>query len=195
MKTLLVATGNLHKLAEIKEILGPLGIRILGADDVGGIPEVEEDGDTFHENAAKKAVEVAAARHCVTMADDSGLEVFALDGEPGVYSARYAGADADDRRNLEKLLEQMEGVNERAARFRCVIALADADGLIGTAEGEVRGSIVDEPRGSGGFGYDPIFIPEGYEKTFAELAPDVKNSLSHRGAALQAALEHGLFDD
>lgn len=193
MKSLLAATGNLHKLCEIREILAPHEINVQGADDVGNMPEVIEDGATFEANAVKKATEVAVACNRPTMADDSGLEVFALDGEPGVYSARYAGPGCSDQDNVKKLLERMRPISSRKGRFRCVIALATPAGLIGTAEGEVRGVITHEPRGSGGFGYDPVFIPEGDDCTFAELAPELKNSLSHRTAALHNALNQGLF--
>ena len=193
MNALLAATGNLHKLCEIREILAPHEIPVQGADDVGDMPEVIEDGATFEANAIKKATEVAAACKCPAMADDSGLEVFALNGEPGVYSARYAGPGCSDQDNVKKLLERMRHVSDRKGRFRCVIAIATPSGLIGTAEGEVRGVITREPRGSGGFGYDPVFIPEGYDHTFAELAPELKNSLSHRAAALHNAMNQELF--
>ena len=190
MKTLVVATRNLHKVHEIKEILAPCGFQVLGANECGGMPAVVEDGTTFCENAVKKAVAAAKSLNRMVLADDSGLEVFALGGEPGVYSARYAGEGGNDGRNLAKLLLKMEGVTEREARFVCAIAVALPDGtVLGTCEGEVRGRIAQEARGSGGFGYDPAFIPEGYSQTFGELSEAVKNSLSHRANALRKALE------
>jgi XTP/dITP diphosphohydrolase len=194
MTTILAATGNTHKLEEIRAILEPHGIHVLGASDVGGIPEVEEDGDTFAANARKKALEVAAATGQWTLADDSGLVVEALNGEPGVFSARYSGAEANDRRNLEKLLRKMGDIRNRSASFQCVVAVAGPGRLVGVAEGDVKGTIIFEPRGSGGFGYDPVFVPDGFSQTFAELPGQVKNTLSHRGRALQAAVDAGLFE-
>ena len=193
MIDILAATGNAHKVLEMSAILAPAGVRLLSALDVGGIPEVIEDGASFRENAVKKACEVAAATGRRVVADDSGLEVEALAGEPGVLSARYAGAGGNDGRNVRKLLARLAGVTDRRARFVCVIAVADPGGLIGTAEGEVQGRIVDAPRGTGGFGYDPVFVPAGYEQTFAELPAALKNGMSHRGNALAAALAQGLF--
>lgn len=193
MKTILVASSNRHKIAEIREILEPRGICVQSVDEVGGMPEVVEDADSFRGNAVKKAVEAARALNHTVLADDSGLEVFALNGEPGVHSARYAGEGGNDGRNLAKLLGKLEGVTDRRARFVCVIALASPEGLIGTAEGEVRGTIALGKRGQGGFGYDPAFIPEGYEQTFGELPQEVKNSLSHRSRALQNAIANGLL--
>lgn len=193
MPQIVAATGNAHKVEEMQAILAPLGIEVLSAKAVGGMPEVVEDGDTFAANAIKKAVEAAQVLGRPVLADDSGLEVFALGGEPGIYSARYACEGGNDGRNVRKLLGRLDGQTDRAARFVCVIALASPGGLIGTAEGEVRGHIIHEPRGSNGFGYDPVFVPEGFEQTFAELPGEVKNRLSHRGNALQNAVASGLF--
>ena len=190
---IVVATGNKHKIQEISEILSPLGYDVKGADDVGGMPDVIEDADTFAGNASKKAVEAAKALGRMVVADDSGLEVFALGGEPGVYSARYAGEGGNNGRNLAKLLAKMEGITDRTARFVCVMAVATPDGLVGTAEGEVRGRIALAPAGQGGFAYDPAFIPDGYDRTFGELPSEVKNSLSHRSNALKAAIAKGLL--
>ncbi|MBO7741070.1 MAG: XTP/dITP diphosphatase [Victivallales bacterium] len=182
-----VASGNAHKIQEIRQILGALGIEVLGADELGGMPEVIENGATFRENAAKKAVEGAAALGVPVLADDSGLEVKALNGAPGVYSARYAGEGGNDGRNLAKVLKELEGVADRSARFVCVMVMAAPDGsILGTWEGEVQGAMADAPRGTGGFGYDPAFIPAGYDRTFGELSSDIKNSMSHRGNALKA---------
>ena len=193
MRKILAATGNTHKLREIRAILEPVGCRVLGAAEVGGIPEVLEDGDSFEANAIKKATEVARAKRCFVLADDSGLEVEALGGAPGIYSSRYAGEEADDARNLAKLLQSLDGVSARAARFVCVVAVAGPDGVVGTARGEVTGRIIDAPRGCNGFGYDPVFVPEGYAKTFAEFPAATKNGISHRRAALRAAVRSGLF--
>jgi len=193
MIQIVAATGNAHKVEEMQAILAPHGIRVLSAKDAGGMPDVVEDGDTFVANAVKKALETAQALQCPVLADDSGLEVFALDGAPGIYSARYACEGGNDGRNVQKLLRELGDSDDRAARFVCVIALASPAGLIGTTEGEVRGRITHSPRGDHGFGYDPVFVPDGYEGTFAELPGDVKNQLSHRGNALQNAVSSGLF--
>jgi len=190
---IVAATGNRHKIAEIQAILAPLGLRVLGANEVGGMPDVLEDGETFRDNAVKKALGCAQALGRTVLADDSGLEVFALNGAPGVHSARYAGEGGNDGRNLSKLLREMTDIVDRRARFVAVIAVATPEGLIGTAEGEVRGVITTAPRGQGGFGYDPVFVPEGETETFAELPAAVKNTMSHRGNALKAAVAAGLF--
>ncbi|MBT3193683.1 MAG: XTP/dITP diphosphatase [Verrucomicrobia bacterium] len=184
---LLIATRNAHKLEEIQAILQLPGIEIVGADAVPGLPDVVEDGDTFEANAIKKAVELAAVSGMLTLADDSGLEVDALDKAPGVYSARYAGEPCDDAANNRKLLSALEGVTERTARFRCAIALATPEGQTETVDGRCEGHIELAPRGDCGFGYDPLFVPNGFEQTFAELDADAKHSISHRGAALSAA--------
>lgn len=193
MLQIVAATGNAHKVEEMQAILAPLGIEVLSAKAVGGMPDVDEDGDTFAANAIKKAVETAQILGRPVLADDSGLDVFALGGEPGIFSARYAGEGGNDGRNVRKLLDRLDGQADRAARFVCVIALASPTGLIGTAEGEVRGRIIHEPRGDHGFGYDPVFVPEGFDQTFAELPGEVKNRFSHRGNALQQAVANGLF--
>lgn len=191
---LLAATGNAHKIEEIKAILGPEGFEILSAADVNGIPDVVEDKLTFRGNAIKKAVECAEAKGLFTLADDSGLEVFALAGEPGVFSARYAGEQGDDQANTQKLLDKLGNDENRSARFVCVIAVAGPDGLVGCAEGEVPGRIINAPRGTNGFGYDPVFVPEGCKESFAELSAEVKNSMSHRSNALKKAVLNGLFE-
>lgn len=193
MMRLLAATGNKHKLEEIREILAPHGFQVLGAADVGGLPDVVEDQDSFEGNAMKKALETAAAKGCPCMADDSGLEVEALGGQPGIFSARYAGAQGDNAANRRKLLQELAGVADRRARFTCVIAVATPAGPVGSVRGEVRGRIIETERGQGGFGYDPLFIPDGYDQTFAELPGEVKHALSHRGNALRLALASGLF--
>jgi XTP/dITP diphosphohydrolase len=190
---ILAATGNRHKLSELRTLLAPHGISVLGADDVGGIPDVVEDGETFSANACKKAVEIAAATGRRVMADDSGLEVRALGGEPGVYSARYAGVDATDAERMGLLLSRLASHCDRRARFVCVVAIATPAGVVGTAEGEVPGQIAAAPRGESGFGYDPIFVPEGDSRTFAEMAAAEKDAISHRANAVAQALTSGLL--
>ncbi len=194
--TVLLASGNLHKLREFREATAGRGLTVLGADEVGGLPPVVEDGRTFAENAIKKATEVARRFDLPVIADDSGLSVSALGGAPGVRSARYAGPAASDRENLEKLLAEMRGVEDRRACFVCVLAVATRTGLHGTLEGRVEGRIARIARGERGFGYDPVFIPEGFEQTFAELPAAAKHRISHRGRALQALVngEKGLLE-
>lgn len=188
-KQILVATRNRGKLAEIREMLSAPGLELLDPEAVGNLPEVEEDGDTFEANAIKKAVTLAQASGMLTLADDSGLEVDALGGEPGVYSARYAGEPSDDSANNAKLLDALQGASNRRARFRCVIALATPEGECATVDGRCEGNIADAPQGQGGFGYDPLFIPDGFLQSFGELESAVKHRISHRGAALRAARE------
>lgn len=186
---LLVASRNRHKLKEIEAILAELNFELKSSADIPGLAEVKEDAATVRDNAVKKAVETARAAKMLTIADDTGLEVDALGGEPGVKSARYAGEEATYHENNQKLLAALKGVpmEKRTARFRCVVAIADADGLVDVVEGICNGTILEEERGGGGFGYDPLFIPDGQVKTFAELSPDVKNRISHRAKALQKA--------
>jgi len=186
---LLVATRNRHKLKEIEAILAELNFEIRCSADMAGLGDVKEDADSIRDNAIKKAVETAKAAKMLTLADDTGLEVDALNGEPGVKSARYAGDEATYHENNKKLLAAMQGVpvEKRKARFRCVSAIADANGLVDTVDGICNGAILEEERGGGGFGYDPLFIPDGQVKTFGELSPDVKNRISHRAKALQKA--------
>lgn len=186
---IVVATGNRGKLTELQSLLGPLGVEIKSMKDFPDLPEVVEDGSTFAENAAKKAVEVSRATGEIALADDSGLEVDHLGGAPGVYSARFAGEHKDDRANNEKLLALLEGVppEKRTARFKCVVALAVPGDRIYTAEGACEGVIGTAPRGEEGFGYDPLFIIPEMGKTFAQLDLDTKNSISHRGKAFARA--------
>jgi len=194
---LLVATRNRHKLEEIRAIFRMDSLELLAASDIEGLPEVEEDGDTFEANAIKKAATMARESGLWTLADDSGLEVDALDGEPGVRSARYAGEPADYQANNDKLLRELGDSSNRRARFRCVIALSDPRGECRTVSGSCEGSIIDAPRGEAGFGYDPLFVPEGYDVTFAEMDAESKNRISHRGKALERAQKEweGLFRD
>ena len=185
---LIVATRNAHKTREIQRILGPpFTVSDLSAHPE--IPNIRETGKSYEENAILKAV--GASRHLpgLIVADDSGLEVDALGGAPGIFSARYAGENATDEQNIDKLLVELArtGAKEtkRSARFRCVIALARQGELLETFEGFVEGTIVERARGLHGFGYDPVFVPHGFEETFAELPPEVKDTISHRAKALR----------
>ena len=188
---LVIASQNLNKVKEIKSILVDLNYEVLPAFQVIGTLEIEEDGSTFEENAKKKALLTAKAADCLALADDSGLEVAVLNNQPGVYSARYAGEQATDEDNNQKLLSALADIPEgsRQARFRCVIAIADPQGKVVTCEGICNGRITFEPRGDNGFGYDPLFLVEEYGKTFAELETGIKNKISHRAMALQKAKE------
>jgi XTP/dITP diphosphohydrolase len=186
---LLVATRNAHKTREVQLILGPeFTVRDLQA--YPKISEIRETGTSFEENAMLKAVVASRKLPDLVIADDSGLEVDALGGAPGIYSARYAGMNATEQEKIDELLRELARVgatgDTRGARFRCVVALARNGNLLGTFEGMVEGTIADEPRGNSGFGYDPIFIPEGFEQTFGELSADVKNTISHRAKAIRA---------
>ncbi len=183
---IVLATRNRKKAEEMRRILRTMNISIATLDDFPGCPEVQEDGKTFEENAVKKARAVSDYTKMPVLADDSGLEVYALGGAPGVLSARYAGEGADDRKNYEKLLREMSAVpdDKRGARFVCVIALAFPDSRVETFSGYAEGLIGKEPRGANGFGYDPVFYPKGHERTFAEMPDKEKDLLSHRGRAL-----------
>jgi XTP/dITP diphosphohydrolase len=185
---LIVATRNAHKTREIQRILGPaFTVNDLSAHPE--IPDIRETGRSYDENAILKAVGASRYLPGLIVADDSGLEVDALGGAPGIFSARYAGENATDKQNIDKLLGELArtGAEEikRSARFRCVIALARQGELLGTFEGIVEGTIVERVRGSYGFGYDPIFVPRGFEETIAELPAEVKNTISHRAKALR----------
>jgi len=185
---LVVATRNTHKTREIQHILGPVfKVRDLLADSE--VSEIRESGTSFEENAKLKALGVSRKVPGLVIADDSGLVVDALDGAPGIYSARYAGANATDRDKIDKLLGELARVgttpDARRARFRCVVALARNGSLLGSFEGIVEGTIANQVRGKSGFGYDPIFIPEGFEQTFGELPKEVKNTISHRAQAIR----------
>jgi XTP/dITP diphosphohydrolase len=185
--TLLLASRNRHKLAELRRILAPRvpGLDVVGLDDVPAYPEVPESGATFADNALLKAQEGFARTGLVTVADDSGLEVDALNGMPGVLSARWAGSHGDDEANLRLVLDQLGDVpDERlGAAFVCAVALV-GPGRCNVVHGRMDGRLIRTPRGAGGFGYDPIFVPSGYQLTSAELAPAAKDAISHRGIAL-----------
>lgn len=189
MLELLLATRNKGKKREILGLLGDLPIKILSLDDVPGAPDVVEDGETFRANAVKKAVELAAFSKRLTLADDSGLEVDALGGTPGVRSARFASENATDKDNNRKLLEMLRAIPEerRGASYRCAIAVASPEGLIDVVEGSCEGRIGVEEKGFNGFGYDSLFVRLDYNKTFGELDPSIKNRISHRARALERA--------
>lgn len=184
---LVLATRNKKKVDEIARIMKASDLSLLTLTDFPGCPEVEEDGLTFEENAVKKAVSVARWTMKPAIADDSGLEVHELGGAPGVRSARYAGESGNDRENFEKLLHEMRSLQDadRRARFVCCLALADPNGDVKTFWGHAEGRIGMEPRGSNGFGYDPIFYPDGHSRTFAEMTDEEKDTISHRGKALR----------
>ena len=184
---LVIATRNPHKLEEIHAIFDFQGLEVCSSFDFPEIPDVVEDGDTLEANAIKKAVEICKATGLPALADDSGLEVEAMNGEPGVYSARWSGEGCTYHDNNLKLLRELSGNPDRRARFRTVIALALPGEEPQTVEGSVRGRIIEELRGDQGFGYDPLFMPDGYNQTFAELPARVKNKISHRARALNAA--------
>ena len=183
---LIVATRNQGKLKEIRALLAPLSITVRGLAEFPELPEIVEDGLTFAENAEKKAVTIARLTGRLTLADDSGLEVVALEGAPGIHSARYAGAEADDSTNNRKLLTVMAAIpsGERGAAFVCVIALCAPDGACRTFAGRLGGEIISEARGTEGFGYDPLFVVAGQQRTLAEIPLDEKNRISHRAQAL-----------
>lgn len=185
--TLIIGTHNLKKGREIAQILETPGLRLLTLDAFPDAPDPVEDGTTFEENAVKKATELADALGAVVAADDSGLEVDALGGRPGIFSARYAGEHGNDPKNIEKLLAELAGVPaaRRTARFRCVAALAAPGRLLTTAEGRLEGTIAEQPRGHNGFGYDPVFLVPDLGCTAAELEPDAKHRISHRGQAFR----------
>ncbi|RNC67821.1 MAG: XTP/dITP diphosphatase [Desulfuromonadales bacterium] len=191
MISLVVATRNKGKLLEIVKLLEGLPVRVLSFDDFEDVPVVDEDGSTFEANAIKKAKSAARDFGCLALADDSGLVVDALEGEPGIYSARYAGEGATDADNNAKLLREMASVppDRRDAAFCCVLALCGPERDCSTFTGEVRGVILEQAVGEGGFGYDPLFLVKGEGKTMAELPLEVKNRISHRAKALEQVKE------
>jgi XTP/dITP diphosphohydrolase len=187
---LIIATRNPHKTREFAQLLGP-DFTVRDLTSQRDVPEVVESGITFEQNARLKAFAVSKIFPAeIVMADDSGLAVDALGGAPGVFSARYAGKNADDRHNIEKLLRELGHRRDRSARFCCVIVLSKNGRLLTTTTGSVAGTITNSPRGENGFGYDPIFVPDGFRQTFAELAPDTKNKISHRAKAAAVLVQY-----
>jgi len=189
---LLVATQNQGKLRELRQLLGDLPLKLYGLDDFPDVEGVPETGESFIENASLKAIGYATQTSLLTLADDSGLEVDALGGAPGILSARYAGEGASDTERIHKLLAELSiyQATMRSARFVAAVAIASGEGrILNVSRGECNGHIDFKPRGAGGFGYDPIFIPSGYDKTFAELKTEIKNKISHRARALLGARE------
>ncbi|HEY8363260.1 MAG TPA: RdgB/HAM1 family non-canonical purine NTP pyrophosphatase [Tissierellaceae bacterium] len=187
-RKLVVSTHNEHKLEEIKRILKDLPVEVLSKNDVGlGSLDVVEDGDTLEENSIKKAKALAEQVDYMVLADDTGLFVDALNGEPGVYSSRYSGEEGNSKKNVEKLLGKLKDVpfEKRKAKFITAMALITEDKRLIVVKGECKGTIGYEPKGNNGFGYDPIFIPDGYTQTFAEMDGIIKNKISHRARALE----------
>ena len=189
---LLLATRNKGKIEEFRRILeaiAPGQIELLGLDKFPELHDVVEDGKTFQENALKKAREMSLATGLPAIADDSGLCVDALNGDPGIFSARWAGSHGDDQANLDKVLREMVGVTNRRAQFVCAAAFVTPGGYEKVIRAEMVGHLIDHPRGTNGFGYDPIFVPEGFSETSGEISPDTKDSISHRGKAMRALAE------
>jgi len=190
MKKIILATRNLDKIREIRAIMSSLPLEIESLEKFSDVPEVIEDGLTLEENALKKARQIFQATRLPALSDDTGLEVFSLGLQPGVMSARYAGSSATYEDNCRKLLRALASVppSDRRARFRCVSVFTDGT-IEKIAEGICHGTIIEEPRGNGGFGYDPIFVPDGYHQTFAELPAEIKNRISHRAKAFRRMTE------
>lgn len=191
-RSLLVATRNVGKLQELRGLLGDLPFDLYGLSSFSGVLEIQETGESFVENASLKAAGYATQARLLTLADDSGLAVDALGGAPGVFSARYAGRGASDEERTKKLLAELSRLKgpKRGARFVSAVAIASSEGeILNVSVGSCDGYLALAPRGSAGFGYDPIFIPAGYEQTFAELKPEIKNRISHRARALLGARE------
>lgn len=188
---IVLATRNENKVREVAQFLEPNGLEAVSLNEFPDFPDIEETGETFKDNAIKKATEACKHTGMMALADDSGLEVDCLNGLPGVYSARFAGLNKSDEDNNNKLLELLEGLpaEERKACFRCVMAVATTEGFVYTTEGVCKGVIAEEPQGEGGFGYDPIFYLPEQEKTFAELDLETKNKISHRAQALIGVLD------
>lgn len=191
MLQILLASSNQHKIQEFRDMLGDLSdqIGIITPAQFKDFPELIENGSSFEENASLKAEQASSFADASAMADDSGLVVDALGGAPGIYSARYAGENATNEQRIAKLLDEMKGITDRRAKFVCVIALAYRGEVVATFRGEVSGRIAEAPSGNGGFGYDPVFIPDGYDKSFGELGESVKSEISHRARAFAAVCD------
>ncbi|MDP8265228.1 MAG: XTP/dITP diphosphatase [Candidatus Aceula lacicola] len=187
MKELLIATNNQKKLKELKEFLADLPLKITSLKDYKNMPHIEEDGKTFSANALKKASTISLYTKKLVMGEDSGLEVKALDNNPGIFSARFSGANATDKKNNAKLLRSLRKVSikKRQARYRCFVALTDQSGIVDVVSGSCSGLISTRSKGSNGFGYDPLFLVPRYNKTFGELDPNIKSRISHRARALK----------
>ncbi len=185
---LIIASNNAHKIKEIKQILDGRFSPILSLREAGIDHETVEDGDTFLENAMKKAKEISEIAGCAALSDDSGICVHALGDAPGVFSARYAGAHGDDEANNDLVLKNLSGKEDRGAHYTCAVVIAYPDGTSVSAERYMYGTITEKRRGSRGFGYDPLFIPDGEERTVAEMTDEQKNEISHRANALRALL-------
>lgn len=187
MRELLVATKNQGKLREIRELLKEFDLKITSIADYPNCPEIVEDGKTFAANAIKKAVVIGKFTGKLTLGEDSGIQIKALGDQPGIYSARFSGPNATDEKNNDKVLSSLKNVplSKRQARYRCFAALSDGDKLVGVVNGSCGGVIVDERRGTNGFGYDPLFLIPRYKKTFGELDPSIKAKISHRARALK----------
>jgi len=187
MKEIVIATRNEKKLKEIKRLFRNSDIKAIPVNNFSNVPEVIENGTTFQQNAVKKAYQTSKFLKRLVLADDSGLQVFALNSKPGVHSSRYAGPEKRDLDNNIKLLKALKNKSKRSAQFKCVIAIADSGRLIKVIEGVCKGSIGFKIQGKTGFGYDPVFIPHKHKKTFSELGPEIKDKLSHRSQALKKA--------
>lgn len=185
---LVIATRNAHKTQEIREMIGDR-YKVLDANDFPNLPSVDETGTTFLANATLKALAISREVTGLVLSDDSGLEVDALAGAPGVWSSSYGGEEGNHPKNNTRLMTEMAGRPNRSARFRCTMVLAQGGKVLADFSGTVEGRILESPYGAGGFGYDPLFAPEGHDRSFAELGPEVKNALSHRGRALAKVVE------
>jgi XTP/dITP diphosphohydrolase len=186
LSRLVLGTGNPGKVDELRALLSDLAVELIPGHTLDDPPAVDEDADTLAGNAEKKARAFRQAAGHAALADDTGLEIDALNGAPGVHTARFAGPDATPEDNKQKVLRVLDGTDDRRARFRTVIALIDNDGTTRTFEGICKGTITTEPRGDGGFGYDPLFLPDEHDQTFAEMPSETKNKISHRRKALDA---------
>ena len=187
---IIIATRNEGKVKEFRELFKKSFEKVLSLNDFENVPEIVEDRDSFRGNALKKAETISKLFNRIALADDSGLVVDSLGGEPGIFSARYAGEDADDEKNITKLLKNMEGKKDRGARFVCALAIVFPDGNSEVFEGECHGEITEMKIGTNGFGYDPVFYLSQYKKTMAEISPEIKNSISHRSESAKQLIDY-----